>query len=168
MKNDFKKHFKLFDSLNSYFWIGGACIYDFFNGQKDLNNNILRFLGNIEISIQEDFLRIYRYYRFLGLFEYPNVIQNYDEILCKYFENSFDYLSNNLIRQDILKMFNTSFPINCFFNNNDFKNKKYWVELVKKHFIKTNYEIGLYKCLNKVDNILWLVPNSFSTSLIFI
>jgi hypothetical protein len=34
MKNDFKKHFKLFNNLNVYFWIGGACIYDFFNAQK--------------------------------------------------------------------------------------------------------------------------------------
>ena len=34
MKNDFEKHLKLFKNLNVFFWIGGACIYDFFNGHK--------------------------------------------------------------------------------------------------------------------------------------
>ena len=32
MKNDFKKHLKIFDSLNVYCWIAGGAIYDFFNG----------------------------------------------------------------------------------------------------------------------------------------
>ena len=36
MKNDFEKHLKLFKNLNVFFWIGGACIYDFFNGHKPI------------------------------------------------------------------------------------------------------------------------------------
>ena len=31
---------------------------------------------------------------------------------------------------------------------------QYWVELTKKHFIKTGYEIGLNKCLNKIDLLI--------------
>ena len=29
-----------------------------------------------------------------------------------------------------------------------------WVEIVKEHFIKTKYDLGLNKCLNKIDNII--------------
>ena len=40
-------------------------------GEDDLNNFTLKFIGNIEERIQQDFLRIFRYYRFLGTFEKP-------------------------------------------------------------------------------------------------
>ena len=29
--------------------------------------------------------------------------------------------------------------------------KRTWVDIVKDHFLKTKYEIGINKCLNKVD-----------------
>ena len=37
-------------------------------------------------------------------------------------------------------MFNSPFPLNSFFNNKKNIEKKHWVDLVKKHFIKTNYD----------------------------
>ena len=102
-------------------------------------------------SIQEDFLRIFRYYRFLGIFENPLLIKDYDKVLSQYFEDSFNYLSNDLIRQEILKMFDTPFPLNSFFDRENSMKKRYWIDLVTKHFIKSNYEIGLKKCLNKIN-----------------
>ena len=149
--NDWKKDSSRRDfTINSIYLSQHGKFKDYFNGKEDLKNNILRFIGNIEDSIQEDFLRIFRYYRFLGVFKDPIIIEHYDEVLSQYFEKSFNYLSNNLIRQEILKMFNTSFPINCFFNKNSMK-KKYWIDLVTKKFIKSSYDIGLNKCLNKID-----------------
>ena len=73
------------------------------------------------------------------------------KVLSQYFEKSFNYLSNDIMRQEILKMFKTSFPINCFFDKQNSTLKKYWIELTKEHFIKTSYDIGLNKCLNKID-----------------
>mgnify|MGYP006106393735 CR=1 FL=1 len=137
-------------TINSMYLLQNGKLKDFFNGKKDLKNNTLRFIGNIEDSIQEDFLRIFRYYRFLGIFKNPKIIEGYDNILSKYLEKAFDYISDDLIRQEILKMFNTSFPINCFFNKDSMK-KKYWINLVTKKFIKSSYYIGLNKCLNKID-----------------
>ena len=137
-------------TMNSMYLSQYGQLKDFFNGKEDLKNNTLRFIGNIEDSIQEDFLRIFRYYRFLGIFKDPKVIERYDEVLSQYFEKAFNYISNDLIRQEILKMFNTSFPINCFFNKNSMQ-KQYWIDLVTKKFIKSNYDIGLKKCLNKID-----------------
>ena len=149
--NDWKKDASRRDfTINSLYLSQDGKLKDFFNGREDLKNNTLRFIGNIEESIQEDFLRILRYYRFLGIFENPLIIKKYDEILSQYFEKSFKYLSNDLIRQEILKMFNTPFPRNCFFIKNS-KKKKYWIDLVAKHFIDSNYEIGLKKCLNKIS-----------------
>ena len=141
-------------TINGMYLSKNGKIRDFFKGKKDLNNNIIRFIGNIESSIQEDFLRIFRYYRFLGAFKKPNIIKEYDEVLINYLEQSFNFLSNDLIRQEILKMFNSSFPLNSFFNDKKNVKKKAWVELTKKHFIKTGYEIGLTRCLNKIDLLI--------------
>ena len=58
-------------------------INDYFNGQQDIAKSKLQFIGNIDERIQEDFLRIFRYYRFLGIFENPHLIDGYEETLTK-------------------------------------------------------------------------------------
>jgi poly(A) polymerase len=149
--NDWKKDAARRDfTINALYLSSSGEIKDYFNGKEDLEKNTIHFIGSIETSIQEDFLRIFRYYRFLGIFENPKLVEDYDKILSQNFEKSFNYLSNDLIRQEILKMFNTPFAENCFFIRDSMK-KKYWIELVTKHFIKSSYKIGLKKCLNKID-----------------
>ena len=44
-------------------------IHDFFGGQQDLDLGIIRFVGDTEKRIGEDFLRILRYFRFAGQLE---------------------------------------------------------------------------------------------------
>ena len=141
-------------TINAMYLSRNGKIKDFFNGQDDLANNTLRFIGNIEKRIKEDFLRVFRYYRFLSIFEKPRIIDGYESILLNYFERSFNFLSNDLIRQEILKIFNLSFPLNSFFCDNKDMKKRYWVELTKKHFVKTGYELGLTRCLNRIDLLI--------------
>lgn len=43
-------------------------VYDYFGGIDDLNNGRVRFVGNPEQRVQEDYLRILRYFRFRGRF----------------------------------------------------------------------------------------------------
>ena len=126
-------------------------LYDFYNGQEDLQAKVIKFIGEIEDRIKEDYLRIYRYFRFLGLFDLPLIDKKTQSIVEKYIHESLAVLTNDVIRQEVLKMFNMSFPLNCFYRSNvKFK----WVEIVKEHFIKTKYDLGLNKCLNKIDNII--------------
>jgi len=153
--NDWKKDAKRRDfSINAMYLSSDGILKDFFNGQRDIVESKLKFIGNIDKRIQEDFLRIFRYYRFLGIFEKPKIIKGYDETLKKYFNESFNYLSNDLLRQEILKMFNTSFPSNSFFNKKNNMEKRYWIELIKNHFIQTKYDLGLKKCLNKIELLM--------------
>ena len=63
-------------------------------------------------------------------------------------------LTNDVIRQEILKMFNMPFPLNCFYTSHQTLQKFKWVEIVKEHFIRTKYDLGLNKCLNKIDNLI--------------
>ena len=51
-------------TVNSMFLTFEGDIIDFFNGQDDLFNRQVRFVGNPIERIQEDYLRILRYFRF--------------------------------------------------------------------------------------------------------
>ncbi len=126
-------------------------VYDFYNGEKDLKEKKIKFIGEIEDRIKEDYLRIYRYFRFLGLFDKPEIDEITLSFVEKYIHESLVVLTNDVIRQEVLKMFNMPFSLNCFFRSHvKFK----WVEILKEHFIKTNYKLGLEKCINRIDSII--------------
>ena len=129
-------------------------LYDYYNGKEDLIKKKIRFIGAIEERIKEDYLRIYRYFRFLGLFELPNITFKDQKIVEKYIHESLSILTNDMIRQEVLKMFNMPYVLNCFNKSHQTQIKFKWVEIIKEHFIRTNYELGLQKCLNKSYNII--------------
>lgn len=79
-------------------------IEDFHNGIKDLQKRIVRFIGNPEDRIQEDYLRILRYYRFCALIQASgNDLGIYDEVISKYSSN-VRMLSNSRVGSEFLKM----------------------------------------------------------------
>ncbi|XP_040538168.1 CCA tRNA nucleotidyltransferase 1, mitochondrial isoform X1 [Gallus gallus] len=53
-------------TVNSMFLGLDGMLYDFFNGYEDLKNKKIRFVGKASARIQEDYLRILRYFRFYG------------------------------------------------------------------------------------------------------
>ncbi|XP_041353635.1 CCA tRNA nucleotidyltransferase 1, mitochondrial-like [Gigantopelta aegis] len=53
-------------TINAMFLGFDGTVYDYFNGMSDLQQRCLRFVGNASERIQEDYLRILRYFRFYG------------------------------------------------------------------------------------------------------
>ncbi|KAM3621316.1 uncharacterized protein V6R79_009423 [Siganus canaliculatus] len=53
-------------TINSMFLGLDGTLYDYFKGYEDLQNRKVRFVGSAEERIQEDYLRILRYFRFYG------------------------------------------------------------------------------------------------------
>ncbi|XP_054450723.1 CCA tRNA nucleotidyltransferase 1, mitochondrial [Pteronotus mesoamericanus] len=53
-------------TINSMFLGFDGTLYDYFNGYEDLKNKKVRFVGHAKTRIQEDYLRILRYFRFYG------------------------------------------------------------------------------------------------------
>ena len=51
-------------SINSIYADIDGNLFDPFNGKKDLENGEIKFIGNVEKRIREDYLRILRYIRF--------------------------------------------------------------------------------------------------------
>jgi len=44
-------------------------LFDYFGGQEDLKNKVVRFVGDAKTRIEEDYLRILRYFRFAARFD---------------------------------------------------------------------------------------------------
>ena len=64
-------------------------VYDFYNGQEDLKNSILRFIGDPQARIKEDYLRIMRFFRFLT----SNSTQSLDDDLLTILKDEAPNLS---------------------------------------------------------------------------
>jgi poly(A) polymerase len=51
-------------TINSLYLDFQGIIYDYCNGIDDIKNKIVRFIGNPDQRINEDYLRILRFFRF--------------------------------------------------------------------------------------------------------
>ncbi len=56
-------------TINAMFIDADGEVHDYFGGYDDLTYNLVRFVGNAEERIQEDYLRILRYFRFRARIE---------------------------------------------------------------------------------------------------
>ena len=153
--SDWKKDAQRRDfTINAIYLSPKGKIQDYFNGVKDLEKKELNFIGNPEDRIKEDYLRIFRYFRFLGCYDKIYNSVNNENIIDNFINHSFNYLSNDIIRREILKMFNMPFSLNCFYEDISERKKRKWIEITKSHFLKTKYDLGLNKCLNKIDFLI--------------
>jgi poly(A) polymerase len=99
-QEDAKRRDFTFNAL--YMDIDGK-IYDYFNGEKDLHAGIVRFIGNAEDRIKEDYLRILRLFRFHAYFGKEKMLPDQLEkvkTLC----DGLDMISGERIRTEVLKL----------------------------------------------------------------
>ena len=78
-------------------------VYDPFKGVEDLNNGILRFIGDPEKRIKEDYLRALRYFRFFIQFSKVD----YDDYVINCIKNNQDHiekLSNTRLIEELKKI----------------------------------------------------------------
>lgn len=78
-------------------------VYDYHNGIKDLAHGQIRFIGNAEARVSEDFLRILRYFRFYGHYGRPPIDQN-AFLACRKYAEKLSDISVERIRDEILKI----------------------------------------------------------------
>ena len=91
-------------------------IYDPLNGISDLKSGTIRFIGNAEKRIQEDYLRILRYFRFFVHYSKTDFDQKTITAIKKNI-NGINKISNERILDELRKIFKLkNFDI-LFFNN---------------------------------------------------
>lgn len=83
-------------------------LYDYFNGIEDLQNGVVRFIGQAEQRISEDFLRILRFFRFSHRF--ANSLDQSAVEACRLNAHKLRELSKERIKQEIDLIFSAK---NC-------------------------------------------------------
>ncbi|TNN15641.1 CCA tRNA nucleotidyltransferase 1 isoform 1 [Schistosoma japonicum] len=68
-------------------------LWDYFNGRDDLNNHRIRFVGDADTRIKEDYLRILRYFRFHGRLAIEATYDEHDENVLKTIASNANGLS---------------------------------------------------------------------------
>ncbi len=94
-------------------------IYDYFDGITDLKKGIVRFIGDAEQRIKEDYLRILRFFRFFSY--YGIVLDNYGLKYSILYKDGLNGLSGERIKSEMFKMFAADYPLNALhiMNNNN-------------------------------------------------
>ena len=130
-------------------------IFDPLNGISDLQNGIIKFIGSSEERIQEDYLRILRYFRFFTQYSKIDYDQNIIRSVKQYInglnkisnERIFDELKKILTLKNVYRLFSHNTSKEIFLNI--FPQFKYYERL------KIIASLDL-KLRNKYDNYLIL------------
>jgi poly(A) polymerase len=132
-------------------------LYDYFDGQKDLKNGLIKFIGKSEERIKEDYLRILRFFRFYCY--YGKKMDAKSLKACIKHKAKLTTLSAERIKFELFKILNSDNPLPIIKIMNDegilqiiFDKKK---KLNLKNFTKLiNEEKSLEKVLKEKQDIL--------------
>jgi len=91
-------------------------IFDPLNGISDLQNGIVKFIGIADERIQEDYLRILRYFRFFTQYSKTEHNENVIHSIKKYI-NGLNKVSNERILDELNKIIVLKNSLNLFSNN---------------------------------------------------
>ena len=88
-------------TMNALYWDGKELI-DFFEGQSDLLKKNVRFIGNANLRVQEDHLRILRFFRFTAI--YADQVDPIGIAACEKYKEGLAYLSGTRVWSEWSKM----------------------------------------------------------------
>ena len=140
-------------------------LFDYFNGIEDLIKGIVRFIGNAENRIQEDYLRILRFFRFYCY--YGIVLDNQGLKYSIKYKDKLTTLSGERIKAEMFKILLSNYPIKTLhiMNQNgilqiitsidDFNFNKIELLYSIKKYIKNNVsaELVLSLLLKNIDEL---------------
>tara|TARA_B100000029_G_scaffold107928_1_gene99217 strand:- start:2337 stop:3632 length:1296 start_codon:yes stop_codon:yes gene_type:complete len=129
-------------------------IFDPLNGLSDLKNGKIKFIGNAEERIQEDYLRILRYFRFFAKYSKENHDENVIKLIKRYI-NGLNKVSNERIFDELKKFFKVN-------NVYSLLSKEASKEIIQNIFPQFKY----YERLKVMDNFSQKLKNKYDNYLI--
>lgn len=106
-------------SINALYLSPDLTLYDYHNGVTDLKSKSIKFIGDAQTRIKEDYLRIIRYFRFKATygieFDESNIEEKeYLKIISKE-KSNLEILSFDRIMSEMQKIFNLNECVNILF-----------------------------------------------------
>lgn len=129
-------------------------VYDPLNqGLKDLTALRIRFVGNSEERIKEDFLRIVRFFRFMGYFKSVKIYKE-DLKIARELSHNLNQISKERLWGELQKIISSPFPINTIeaLIQND----------IMKHVCRGEWDLDNLK---KINDWLPHIPDTLFTVL---
>nr|WP_277348891.1 CCA tRNA nucleotidyltransferase [Sneathiella limimaris] len=96
-------------TFNALYMEGDGTLHDYFGGLADLERGLVRFIGDPVERIKEDYLRILRYFRFLGRFS-GTIFDQRSMEACRTERSGIRQLSAERIAKEILTLLATDDP----------------------------------------------------------
>ncbi len=93
-------------TINALYLDNKGFIHDYFSGISDLKNQEVKFIGNAQERIEEDFLRILRFFRFSC--DYAKKLDEEGLKACFIKKNGLQKLSRERIRMEFLKLISSA------------------------------------------------------------
>lgn len=97
-------------TINAFYLSPEGKLFDYFHGKHDLEHGIVRFIGKADDRVQEDFLRILRFFRFHA--RYAKGAPDAEAMVaCKKHAPQIAMLSGERIQQEMGKLLRTEAPL---------------------------------------------------------
>lgn len=140
-------------------------LYDYFDGITDLKKGIVRFIGNAEDRIKEDYLRILRFFRFYCY--YASVLDTEGLEYSTKHKEKLRGLSGERIKSEMFKILVADYPIKTLqimkqngilqiitgLNSFDFNNLEFLFSIKKFINYEINAELVLSLLLKNLDEL---------------
>ncbi len=97
-------------TMNALYMDAAGNISDYTSGLADIQARCVRFIGNPEHRVQEDYLRILRYFRFLSYFG-THQIDKSSLCACEKHRAGLKQISIERIREEIMRLLSMPFTI---------------------------------------------------------
>lgn len=95
-------------TINALYADAQGQVYDYFEGRSDLDAGRVRFIGDPHARIQEDALRILRFYRFSARFS--GQLDDDGRAACRHWASAIKSLSRERVQGEWLKLLNVKDP----------------------------------------------------------
>jgi len=89
-------------TMNALYMNQDGKIFDYHNGVEDLKEGLVKFIGNPYYRIEEDYLRIWRFFRFFALYGKRMDVEGFDA--CKKNAEKIYLISKERATTEVLKM----------------------------------------------------------------
>lgn len=91
-------------TINALYGDKTGHIHDYFGGIKDLKCGLIRFVGEPDLRVKEDYLRILRYFRFMARFGDFKQIDKASLQACMDYKTSLTNISSERIYSELMKI----------------------------------------------------------------